>query len=176
MTPWIVAHWAPPSVRFSRQEHLRVGCHFPLRRLPSPRDWSRVSCSAGTLPWATREVLVDLVIVTPLRQGLLSSLMDELSDFPGSKKLSRIQTWAFRSHSRGTDVRVKRILACQAVRSTHFTSRDAETGSRGRWSLDLQEDNWTLRNICKFVVLFNLWTKYLHTVSTSRKWRCGIYG
>ena len=29
-TPWTAAHWAPPSLGFSRQEH-GVGCHFLLQ-------------------------------------------------------------------------------------------------------------------------------------------------
>ena len=30
-TPWTVAHQAPPSIGFSRQEYQSVGCHFLLQ-------------------------------------------------------------------------------------------------------------------------------------------------
>ena len=56
-TPWAVAHQAPLSMGFSRQEYWS-GLPVPSSRGSSqPRDWTQVSCIAGrffTL-WATRE-------------------------------------------------------------------------------------------------------------------------
>ena len=82
---------------------------------------------------------MDLVIVIPLRQVLLSSLIDSLSDFPVAvKKYPRIQTRAFQSHSRGTDVRVRRNpVDCVLPTSLQ------RCGKRfmALVCLDLQEDN-----------------------------------
>ena len=44
-TPWTVAHQAPQSMRFSRQEVEWAA--FPLPRDFQPRDQTRVSCTAG---------------------------------------------------------------------------------------------------------------------------------
>ena len=57
MTPWTVAHQAPLSMEFSRQEYWS-GLPFPSSGdLPKPRDWTRVSCITGRFftIWATRE-------------------------------------------------------------------------------------------------------------------------
>ena len=57
-TPWTVAHQAPPSMGFSRQEYWsRVAISFS-RRSSWPRDWTRVSRIVGRrfTVWATREV------------------------------------------------------------------------------------------------------------------------
>ena len=54
-TPWTVAHQAPLSMGFSRQEYWR-GLPFS-RQSSQPRDWTRVSLTAGgsfTI-WAVRE-------------------------------------------------------------------------------------------------------------------------
>ena len=56
-TPWTVAHQAPPSMGFSRQEYWS-GLPFPFSRRSSwSRDWTWVSCTAGRFPitWATGE-------------------------------------------------------------------------------------------------------------------------
>ena len=56
VTKWTVAHQAPLSKGFSRQEY-RVGCHSLLQGIFPPRDGTWVSRIAGkcfTL-WATRE-------------------------------------------------------------------------------------------------------------------------
>ena len=45
--PLVPTHQAPPSVRFSRQESTGVGSHSLLRVSAQPRDWTRVSCTAG---------------------------------------------------------------------------------------------------------------------------------
>ena len=45
-TPWTVAHQAPPSMEFSRQEYWGVGCHFG----PSPS----LRCSVHLLYMLTR--------------------------------------------------------------------------------------------------------------------------
>ena len=57
--PWTVAHQAPPSMRFSRQEYWS-GLPFPsLGESSRPRDRTQVSCIAGRCfnVWATREAL-----------------------------------------------------------------------------------------------------------------------
>ena len=59
MTPWTVAHQAPLSMEFSRQEYWS-GLPFPSSRGSSqPRDWTRVSCIVGRFLtiWATRAAL-----------------------------------------------------------------------------------------------------------------------
>ena len=44
VTPWIVAHQAPLSMEFSRQEHWN-GLPFPIPEgLPPLRDWTCISC------------------------------------------------------------------------------------------------------------------------------------
>ena len=55
-TPWTVAHQAPPSMEFSRQEYWS-GVPFPSRGSSRPGDWTRVSRIAGRrfTIWATRE-------------------------------------------------------------------------------------------------------------------------
>ena len=58
VTLWTVAHQAPPSMGFSRQEHWS-GVPFPSPGESSqPRDWSQVSRIAGRRfnLWATRAV------------------------------------------------------------------------------------------------------------------------
>ena len=57
-TPWTVAHKAPLSMGFSRQEYWS-GLLFPSPGESfQPRDWTRVSCIAGRRfnLWPTREV------------------------------------------------------------------------------------------------------------------------
>ena len=57
-TLWTVAHQAPPSMRFSRQEYWS-GWPFPSPGESSrPRDWTRVSriVDRRFTVWATREV------------------------------------------------------------------------------------------------------------------------
>ena len=59
-TPWTVAHQAPPSMGFSRQEYW-CGLPFPsLGDLPWPKDQTQVSCIAGKCfnLWATREAQI----------------------------------------------------------------------------------------------------------------------
>ena len=61
-TPWIVAHQAPPSMGFSRQEYWSV-LPFPSPGESSqPRDRTHVSHIAGRRfnLWATREFLVNV--------------------------------------------------------------------------------------------------------------------
>ena len=55
-TPWTVAHQAPPSMEFSRQEYWS-GVPFPSRGSSRPGDWTRVSRIAGRRfsIWATSE-------------------------------------------------------------------------------------------------------------------------
>ena len=56
--PWTVAHQAPLSMGFSRQEYWS-GLPFPSLRSSKPRDWTQVSHILGRrfTIWATREVL-----------------------------------------------------------------------------------------------------------------------
>ena len=58
MTPWTVAHQAPLSVEFSRQEYWS-GLPFPFSRGSSQlKDGTQGSCIVGRFftVWATREV------------------------------------------------------------------------------------------------------------------------
>ena len=55
VTPWTVAHQAPLSMEFSRQEYWSgLPLPFPGDR---PRDQTQISCIAGRVftIWATRE-------------------------------------------------------------------------------------------------------------------------
>ena len=56
-TPWTVTHQAPLSMRFSRQEHWSGFAISFSKESSQPRDWTRVSCSAGRFftIWATRK-------------------------------------------------------------------------------------------------------------------------
>ena len=45
-SPWTVAHQAPLSVGFPRQEHWK-GCHFLLRGIFPTQDQTHISCLAG---------------------------------------------------------------------------------------------------------------------------------
>ena len=57
MTPWTVAHQAPISMEFSRQEYWS-GLPFPSPGESSqPRDWTQVFYTAGRFftAWDTRE-------------------------------------------------------------------------------------------------------------------------
>ena len=56
VTPWTVAHQAPLSMGFSRQEYWN-GLSFIFSKGSSwPRDWTWVSCTAGRffIVWATK--------------------------------------------------------------------------------------------------------------------------
>ena len=56
-TPWTIAHQAPLSMRFSRQEHWKGLPLLPQEGSSQPRDQTQVSCIAGRFftIWATRK-------------------------------------------------------------------------------------------------------------------------
>ena len=58
VTPWTVAYQAPPSMGFSLQARILEWVAISFSRGSSrPRDWTQVSCNAGSRfnLWATRE-------------------------------------------------------------------------------------------------------------------------
>ena len=89
VTPWTVAHQAPLSMGFSRQEYWN-GLPFPSPVGSSlPRDWTQVSCIAGRffIIWATiMNYLctgsVTLLCLTLQLQGLQSTSLLCSWNFP----------------------------------------------------------------------------------------------
>ena len=76
-TPRIVAHQAPPFMRFSRQEYWS-GLPFPSpRTLPQPKDQTNFSCIAGRFftVWATREAHLTLKRVDHDLEGSICILL-----------------------------------------------------------------------------------------------------
>ena len=64
VTPWTAACQAPLSMEFSCQEYWD-GLPFPSPGdLPDPRDWTRVSCTAGRFftTWAKREAHMPTIV------------------------------------------------------------------------------------------------------------------
>ena len=57
-TLWTVAHQAPLSVEFSRQEYCSGSPFPPPGESSPPRDWAQVFCTVGRCftIWATKEV------------------------------------------------------------------------------------------------------------------------
>ena len=65
----VVAHQAPLSMGFLRQEY-RSGSLFPSPRdLPDPKDWTQVSCIGRRIlyQWATREDLLVIYLILMLQ-------------------------------------------------------------------------------------------------------------
>ena len=64
VTPWTVAHQAPLSMGFSRQEHWS-GCHFVLQRIfpaqgSNPHELCFLHWQAGSLPLAPQNITLSL--------------------------------------------------------------------------------------------------------------------
>ena len=59
-TPWTVAHWAPLSMGFSRQEHWSGLPLLSPGESSQPRNWTWVSYIAGRFftYWAVKEILL----------------------------------------------------------------------------------------------------------------------
>ena len=89
MTLWTVAHQSPLSMEFSRQEWVAISYS---REFSWPRDWTWVSCIAGSFftIWATPGGMGRTL------QPLLSPLIWEASMYPertGASLFSKMECW-----------------------------------------------------------------------------------
>ena len=71
VTLWAVAHQAPLSLGFPREEHWS-GCHFLLQGIFPTQGWNRMSCTGRWTHWATWEGLGKDAVLCLVTQSCLT--------------------------------------------------------------------------------------------------------